>query len=260
MPYGTGNRIPGNVPGRKDTEMLFGRKHADRNGREKKTDAAETEPKSGETQGEAQGENTAASGKKFPEEEHGPSAERIKRRKAAAHAAAAKECFAEFLACFAVFSLIFSLVLMNAEVPSESMNPRLTAGDRLIASRLAYAGGKTPARGDIVIFPAPDDTKTLYIKRVVALPGETAEMKNGILYIDGKELKEDYVVNAHTGNYGPFTVPAGCVFCMGDNRDNSWDGRFWTNHFVQISEIRGKALFRYAPLNRISVFVSPDYD
>jgi signal peptidase I len=135
--------------------------------------------------------------------------------------------------------------------------------DRIIGSRLSYINS-TPQRGDIVIFPFPDNEAKIYIKRVIGLPGETIEVRDGRVYINGSDtpldepyLKEEYLVGSR--DFGPYTVPEGSYFMLGDHRNNSADSRVWTNTCVKEEKIMGKALFIYYPFNHIS-WLDQDYD
>ena len=104
-------------------------------------------------------------------------------------------------------------------------------------------------RYDIIIFKYPDDESQLFIKRLIGLPGDTVEIKNGKVFINGEEDEEanSHVPETPTGNYGPYVVPEGCYFMLGDNREHSKDSRFWSNTFVTYDEIVGKAIIRYYP-------------
>ena len=160
-----------------------------------------------------------------------------------------RELFSGVMVVVCAFVLAFVVthyVIIKAEVPTGSMISTIQVGDRLIGNRLAYLFSD-PKRGDIVIFPYPDNEEETYIKRIVGLPGETLEIVDGVLYIDGKVYEEDYLNEPMTGSFGPFTVPEGHYFMMGDNRNRSWDSRYWTNHYVAKSKILGKAWLRYEP-------------
>ena len=148
--------------------------------------------------------------------------------------------------CFAV--IINTFVLVNAKIPSGSMENTVMTGDRIFGTRLSYKNAE-PERGDIVIFKYPDDESQLFIKRVIGLPGETLEVKSGLVYINGSEapLDEPYVKEEPLGDYGSVLIPEGAYFMMGDNRNNSRDSRFWINHFVYKDKILGKAWMRYYP-------------
>lgn len=141
-------------------------------------------------------------------------------------------------------------VIANAQVPSGSMETTVMAGDRIFVNRLSYAFAE-PQRGDIVTFIYPDDGETLYLKRVMALPGETIQGKDGIIYIDGKALEHDFTQEISYDDFGPFTVPEECYFMMGDNRNDSWDSRYWEHTFVEKEDIIGKAVFSYFPHPRV---------
>lgn len=177
--------------------------------------------------------------------------------------------------------LINSFLIINATVPSGSMKDTIHEGNRLFGLRLTYMFHE-PERGDIAVFHYPVDDalgkKKNYIKRIIGLPGETVEIKDSVVYIDGEVLDEPYLkdagvdwVNANTGM--KFEVPEDCYFMMGDNRNNSLDGRYWAAEavrrfseagksitkeeaialsFVRKDQILGKAYVRYWPLNQIS--------
>lgn len=163
-------------------------------------------------------------------------------------------------------------------IPSGSMKPTLLEGDRIFVERISrfYA---TPNRGDIMVFYPPSETlKTdpvtvfkrltgffckdiAYIKRVVGLPGDKIVIKPDsegkyFVYLNGKKLEEKYVLDSYdyipcsSNMYcGPFTVPEGKYFMMGDNRGNSQDSRFWG--FLPKERFVGKAVFLFWPLNRM---------
>ena len=97
-----------------------------------------------------------------------------------------------FVVAFGLATLINKFVIFNVEVPSGSMENTIMIGDRAVTSHLSYVFGD-PKRGDIVVFPFPDDESIDYIKRIIGLPGETVEGRNGLVYIDGKPLTEPYV-------------------------------------------------------------------
>lgn len=143
-------------------------------------------------------------------------------------------------------------IFANIVIPTGSMLNTIQEGDRIIASRLAYINDE-PQRYDIIIFKYPDDETQLFAKRIIALPGETIEVKNGIVYITDKNgnkstARTDFITNCiPTGNFGPYTVPLGSYFVMGDNRNDSWDSRYWDNKTVKKGKIIGKVKFRYFP-------------
>lgn len=136
-------------------------------------------------------------------------------------------------------------VVASSLVPTGSMEETVMAGSRIVINRLAYLYD-TPQRGDIIAFYYPDDGKTRYLKRIMGLPGEEIEGIDGKVYIDGKEI-QDFTPNKFYEDFGPYDIPQDCYFMMGDNRCNSWDSRYWTNKFVNIEDIIGKAVFEYYP-------------
>lgn len=151
-------------------------------------------------------------------------------------------------------------IIVNSTVPSGSMERTIMTNSRMIGLRISYLFEK-PDRGDIIVFHYPDDPKQIFVKRIIGLPGETVEMIDGITYIDGVALEEDYInpdywdrpIEGKSYNSGPFTVPEGHYFVMGDNRGNSHDSRFWTNHFVSEKAIMGKAVYCYWPVKYAGV-------
>lgn len=142
--------------------------------------------------------------------------------------------------------LINSFVIVNATVPTGSMENTIMPGDRIIALRLTYYVS-SPERGDIVVFRYPDDESVLYVKRVIGLPGETVEVKDGEVYINNSDtpLDDSFVKEQPIGDFGPYEVPEGCYFMMGDNRNNSQDSRYWVNKYVEEDKILGKVYFKY---------------
>lgn len=155
--------------------------------------------------------------------------------------------------------LLDFLVIANAVVPTGSMEDTIPAGSRIIGLRLYYHF-KEPARGDIVIFKYPDDESTDYLKRIIGLPGDKVEIISGMVYINDSEtpLYEPYVRETPLGDYGPYVVPEGCYFMLGDNRNVSKDSRFWVNTFVTEDELVAKAFIMYYP--RIKWLDTVDYD
>ena len=151
-----------------------------------------------------------------------------------------------FVVIFVV--VVNNFLIINAKIPSESMENTIMTGDRIFGNRLAYVLGD-PERYDIVIFRYPDDESQLFIKRVIGLPGETVEIIDGKVYIDGSDtpLDDSFTPEIPTGSYGPYTVPEGCYFMLGDNRNNSKDSRFWQNPYVEKDKILGKAVLKYFP-------------
>jgi signal peptidase I len=160
----------------------------------------------------------------------------------------------------AVFIALFirAFFVQAYKIPSGSMEPTLLVGDHLLVLKCAYGiriplVGKylveysSPKRGDIIVFVYPRDPKKDFIKRVMALPGESVQIIGRTIYINGKPIRDPWGVWSENdllrGNFGPVTVPQGHYFVLGDNRDNSMDSRYWG--FVSKSNILGKALIIY---------------
>lgn len=167
----------------------------------------------------------------------------------------------------AIALFINFFIIVNSTVPTGSMETTIMPGSRMIGFRVTY-WFKEPARGDIVIFKYPDDPSQLFVKRLIGLPGETVELINGVTYVDGVAIDEPYInanywirydgikddpamvqVEGKHYNAGPYVVPEGCYFMMGDNRGNSKDSRFWNNTFVEKDAIVGKAWICYWPIS-----------
>ncbi|HUV89642.1 MAG TPA: signal peptidase I [Anaerolineae bacterium] len=144
-----------------------------------------------------------------------------------------------------VIALVINLFLAQAtQVLGQSMEPNLHSTQRVVVEKITYRLVHGPRRGDVVVIDAPDQSEML-IKRVVGLPGETIELRNGQVYIDSEPLTEPWVVNPGGGSYGPLTIPPLHVFVMGDNRGASNDSRNFGP--VAIEHIVGHAWFSYWP-------------
>jgi signal peptidase I len=147
--------------------------------------------------------------------------------------------------------IIHTFVMQNFRIPSASMEPTLQVQDYIFASKLSYRFTE-PARGDIIVFKYPKDTTRYFVKRLIAVGGETVALRNNKLYIDGQQVFEDYLPQGlRFSDYGTVIVPEGNYFMLGDNRNNSSDSRDWG--FVPKNLIVGKEIFIYWPPTRISV-------
>ncbi len=123
--------------------------------------------------------------------------------------------------------LINTFILSNNTIPTGSMIPTIPEESRIFGNRLTYKFSD-PERGDIVVFKYPVDESQLFIKRVIGLPGETIQVKDGNVYINGDILDEsDYLDVVTEGEFGPYEIPQDSYFMMGDNRNESSDSRFW---------------------------------
>ncbi len=166
----------------------------------------------------------------------------------------------------AVFVRTF--IVQAFKIPSRSMVPTLLVGDHILVNKFIY-GVKipilrktiipitNPQRGDIVVFIYPNDRSKDYIKRVIGVGGDKIEIKNKIIFINGKQYSDNHGIYSDNvtypasmqprDNYGPVTVPPESLFVMGDNRDESADSRFWG--FVDLKDVEGKAFIIYWPWN-----------
>lgn len=142
-------------------------------------------------------------------------------------------------------------VIINATVPTGSMENTIMPGDDLFGFRLAYNFSE-PERGDIIIFKFPDDRTQKYVKRIIGLPGETIVVDQAKIFVDGVQLDEPYLKEEWLNATGPFEfkVPEDSYLVLGDNRNDSLDARFWTNTYVPKEDIIGKAMFVYFPFDR----------
>ncbi len=160
-----------------------------------------------------------------------------------------------------IFAALLSLVIITFVVqafyiPSGSMEPTLHVDDRILVSKFSYRLGDIE-RGDVIVFHYPLNPGKDFVKRVVGLPGETVELRDGVVLINGAPIKELYPTalaggdRACTSNYGPQKIPPGHFFVLGDNRCNSEDSRFFG--FVPEHNVVGKALLIYWPPQRIGI-------
>ena len=138
-------------------------------------------------------------------------------------------------------------------IPSSSMEPTLEINDRLIIEKVSYRI-RPPQRGDVVVF-SPTETlreqkfKDAFIKRVIGLPGDTVEVKEGEVYVNGQALTEKYIEEAPEYKYGPVKVPDNEYLVLGDNRNNSYDSHYWG--FVPRRNLIGRAFVRFWPPDRL---------
>jgi signal peptidase I len=183
----------------------------------------------------------------------------------------AREYFESLVVAFILALFIRTFVVQAFKIPTGSMMPNLLIGDHLLVNKFVYApswGGmetvvcptRPVRRGDVVVFKFPEEPTRDFIKRVIGLPGETLEVRDKVVYVDGQPLQEPY---AHfieplrrrddpeygqrgeegRDNWGPQVVPTGQLFVLGDNRDNSRDSRYWG--FLPLDQVKGRALIVY---------------
>jgi len=170
--------------------------------------------------------------------------------------------YAEALIIALVLALFIRTFVVQAfKIPSESMLQTLQVGDHLLVNKFIYGikipfidrtliPVSSPHFQDIIVFEYPEDPSKDFIKRVIGLPGDTIELRAGVLWRNGEKVDEPYLAHLppkgfamHLSEFGPVTVPAGKYFCMGDNRNNSHDSRYWG--FVDTRAIVGKAWIIY---------------
>ena len=171
----------------------------------------------------------------------------------------------EAIAVAVVLALFIRTFVVQAfKIPSGSMKPTLLIGDHILVNKFIYGIKipfwdktivpiKQPAHGDIVVFKFPEDPSKDFIKRVIGIAGDVIEIRNKQLYVNHKRLESHYGVYLDSSiipgslqprdNFGPVTVPPDSLFVMGDNRDHSYDSRFWG--FVRLEALKGKAFIIY---------------
>ncbi|RMG58414.1 MAG: signal peptidase I [Deltaproteobacteria bacterium] len=176
-----------------------------------------------------------------------------------------KSLFREYLEALVIAVIIAlfirTFIIQAFKIPSGSMEPTLLVGDHIFVNKFIYGFRvpflrkrilkfTSPKRGDIIVFIFPEDRSKDFIKRVVGVGGDVIEVRDKVLYVNGVPQEEPYVRHVEPSTYiprrddfGPFTVPQGKLFVMGDNRDRSYDSRFWG--CVDESDVLGKAFIIY---------------
>ncbi len=179
----------------------------------------------------------------------------------------AREYFESIVVAVVLALFVRTFVVQAFKIPTGSMEPNLLVGDHLLVNKFIFAPTANPVerallpmreirRGDVVVFKFPEDPERDFIKRVIGLPGDTVELRNRELLINGQKVEEPhahYVFPVGEGHespnfdvrerYGPVTVPDRHYFMMGDNRDNSQDSRYWG--FLPAHYVKGRALMIY---------------
>ncbi|HEY3269101.1 MAG TPA: signal peptidase I [Armatimonadota bacterium] len=138
----------------------------------------------------------------------------------------------------AIFVVTF--LLQVSRVEGISMEPSLQTGEYTLVNKLTYRW-RVPQRGDVIVFRAPDNPHADYIKRVIAVPGETVEVRDGSVWVNGARLEEKYECAPPDYPFLPARVPAGHLFVLGDNRNRSYDSHLWEEPFLSIDHVRGQA-------------------
>jgi signal peptidase I len=170
---------------------------------------------------------------------------------------------------FAIAVVLQTFVVQAFKIPSGSMIPTFNIGDRIFVNKFLYCARipfvsirlpimdvRVPKRGDIIVFQSPEDPKKDFVKRLIAFGGETVEIRDGKVLVDGKPPAVDSIRTVfyyNAGDYGRegarVSVPEGCYYALGDNSANSRDSRYWG--FIPRKNLIGKAVLIYWPLNRI---------
>lgn len=161
----------------------------------------------------------------------------------------------EFLIAVALAAVIVLFVYQPVRVEGSSMMPALVDNERLFINKFLYRMGVGEVqRGDLVVFPSPNDPAKSYIKRIIGIPGDTVELRGGLVWLNGRPLEEPYVPADYRdqSNLAPARVPPGHYFVMGDHRSASNDSRMWGP--VPGASIYGKAVFAYWPPERMGTF------
>ena len=161
-----------------------------------------------------------------------------------------REWVETLLTTLLIFLFVESFIVQGFKVYGSCMEPNLYTGERLLGNKLVYRLNGVH-RGDIVVFRPPHRPDTPFIKRVIGLPGEILEIRDNQVFINSHALREPYLHLAWHDNRPAERVPAGMVFVMGDNRDNSSDSRSWGE--LPLENVQAKAWLRYWPLNRLEI-------
>jgi signal peptidase I len=167
-----------------------------------------------------------------------------------------------------IFLVVYLFFMQPHQVNGQSMVPNFENGDYVLTDKISYRLG-SPQRGDVIVFHAPDaancakGTGCDFIKRILAMPGESVEVRNGVIFVNNKALPEPYLpagLQTNVGQYtdnGPITLGADQYFAVGDNRPHSSDSRSWGP--IHRSDIVGKAFFRYWPLESLGSIAGTKY-
>ena len=164
-----------------------------------------------------------------------------------------KEVISIIVIAFVLAMILRTYVVEGRIIPTGSMLPTIQLQDRVMVNKFIYFI-KEPERGDVVVFDPPDilNSKEDYIKRVIGLPGDTVEVKDARVYVNGKALSEPYIYEPLDYVYGPVTVPEDALFVMGDNRNASFDSHRW-NAWLTKDHLKGKAFLIYWPINHMTL-------
>lgn len=163
----------------------------------------------------------------------------------------------------AIFVVVYLFLFQPHQVKGQSMFPNFHDGEYILTDKVTYRFSN-PKRGDVAVFKSPTNKEIDYIKRIIALPGESVKVENGTVSINGSKLVENYLPLDYTTNSGSFIaegidfiVPEGEYFCLGDNRSHSSDSRDFGP--IKKEEFVGRAFLRYYPFNRFGLIPKVNY-
>ena len=173
----------------------------------------------------------------------------------AAAKSAAEVSESALIAIALVFLIIRPFIMQAFYIPSGSMRPTLMERDHILVNKFIYRLHE-PRRGDIIVFKSPpgaslDGEERDFVKRLIGVPGDTIEVKDGAVYWNNQRLKEPYILQTPDYEMPPMNVPSGKLFVMGDNRRNSNDSHAWG--MLDRKRVIGEAIFRFWPLNRFGL-------
>lgn len=163
----------------------------------------------------------------------------------------ARELTQSVLPAVLIAVLLNLFIIQPTKVRGQSMEPTLHSNEYLLVEKISFRL-RAPRRGDVIVFKYPRNETENFIKRVIAVPGETVEIVAGRVYIDGRPLGEPYLLQLPRESMPPTRIPEGKLFVLGDNRLNSTDSRAFG--MVTMDEIVGRAWLRYWPLEQITLF------
>ena len=164
-------------------------------------------------------------------------------------AAEIKDWVISIVVAVALAMFIRTFIVELYVVDGPSMRPTLESEERLVVNKFIYRF-RPPEKGEVLVFQYPRDPSRDFIKRVIATPGDTIEIREGRVLVNDQLLTEDYILEKTRSEYPKSTVPEGRVFVMGDNRNNSEDSRFADVGFVPYDLIKGKALLVFWPISQ----------
>ena len=161
-----------------------------------------------------------------------------------------KKCLQPIILALVIAIIIKIFILDLIQVNGDSMLNTLRDGEKILVNKMLYKI-KEPSKGSIIIFDYPEDRNYQLIKRVIALEGETIEIKDGLVRVNGVEIIENYIKERTIDDFDKRVVPNNSVFVLGDNRHNSKDSRFEDVGFIPLKLIKGKAAYIIWPINNM---------